>query len=80
MKIHDRRLEELERITAQCMQAVRTNDTGMLQYELDSTQISKHALEPPRSAPRRPPSWSKRSKRRRYGSSVPTHLLDLMRG
>ncbi len=34
LKIHDGRLEEFKRVASQCMQVVRTRDTGTLQYEL----------------------------------------------
>ena len=32
--IHDGRLEEFKRLSAQCMEIVRTRDTGTLQYEI----------------------------------------------
>ena len=34
LKIHDGKLEEFKRVASQCMQVVRTKDTGTLQYEL----------------------------------------------
>jgi len=34
LKIHDGKLEEFKRAASQCMQVVRTKDTGTLQYEL----------------------------------------------
>jgi len=34
LKIHDGQLEEFKRVVSQCMQVVRTRDTGTLQYEL----------------------------------------------
>ena len=34
LKIHAGKLEEFKRVAAQCMQVVRTKDTGTLQYEL----------------------------------------------
>src|SRR4029077_14614938 len=34
LKIHDGKLEEFKRVASQCMQVVRTRDTGTLQYEL----------------------------------------------
>jgi quinol monooxygenase YgiN len=34
LKIHPGKLEEFKRLIAQCMQSVRTRDTGTLQYEL----------------------------------------------
>jgi len=34
LKIHDGKLEEFKRVVSQCMQVVRTRDTGTLQYEL----------------------------------------------
>ncbi len=33
-KIHEGKLEEFKRLSAQCMEIVRTRDTGMLQYEI----------------------------------------------
>jgi quinol monooxygenase YgiN len=33
-KIHDGKLEEFKRMSAQCMEIVRTKDTGTLQYEI----------------------------------------------
>ena len=33
-KIHEGRLEEFKRLSAQCMEIVRTKDTGTLQYEI----------------------------------------------
>ena len=33
-KIHEGKLEEFERLSAQCMEIVRTKDTGTLQYEI----------------------------------------------
>jgi len=32
-KIHEGKLEEFKRLSAQCMEIVRTNDTGTLQYK-----------------------------------------------
>jgi len=34
LKIYDGKLEEFKRLQSQCMQVVRTKDTGTLQYEL----------------------------------------------
>ncbi len=34
LQIHDGKLEEFKRVASQCMQVVRTKDTGTLQYEL----------------------------------------------
>ena len=34
LKIHDGKLEEFKRAASQCMQVVRTKDTGTLRYEL----------------------------------------------
>jgi quinol monooxygenase YgiN len=34
LKIHAGKLEEFKRVTSQCMQLVRTKDTGTLQFEL----------------------------------------------
>ena len=33
-KIHEGKLEEFKRLSAQCMEIVRTKDTGTLQYEI----------------------------------------------
>ncbi len=33
-KIHESKLEEFKRLSAQCMEIVRTRDTGTLQYEI----------------------------------------------
>jgi quinol monooxygenase YgiN len=33
-KFHDGKLEEFKRLSAQCMEIVRTKDTGTLQYEI----------------------------------------------
>jgi quinol monooxygenase YgiN len=33
-KIHESKLEEFKRLSAQCMEIVRTKDTGTLQYEI----------------------------------------------
>ena len=33
-KIHQGKLEEFKRLSAQCMEIVRTKDTGTLQYEI----------------------------------------------
>jgi quinol monooxygenase YgiN len=33
-KIHEGKLEEFKRLSAQCMEIVRTKDTGMLQYDI----------------------------------------------
>jgi quinol monooxygenase YgiN len=33
-KIHEGKLEEFKRLSAQCMEIVRTTDTGTLQYEI----------------------------------------------
>jgi quinol monooxygenase YgiN len=33
-KFHDGKLEEFKRLSAQCMEIVRTQDTGTLQYEI----------------------------------------------
>jgi quinol monooxygenase YgiN len=33
-KIHEGELEEFKRLSAQCMEIVRTKDTGTLQYEI----------------------------------------------
>jgi quinol monooxygenase YgiN len=33
-KIHEGKLEEFKRLSAQCMEIVRTKDTGALQYEI----------------------------------------------
>ena len=33
-KFHEGKLEEFERLSAQCMEIVRTKDTGTLQYDL----------------------------------------------
>jgi quinol monooxygenase YgiN len=33
-KIHEGKLEEFKRLCAQCMEIVRTRDTGTLQYEI----------------------------------------------
>jgi len=33
-KIHDGKLEEFKRLSAQCMEIVRTRDTGTLQYNI----------------------------------------------
>ena len=33
-KIHEGKLEEFKRLSAQCMEIVRTNDTGTLQYDI----------------------------------------------
>jgi len=42
LRIHDGKLDEFRRFAAQCVELVRTNDTGTLQYELyfngDSTE------------------------------------------
>ncbi|AYC32985.1 hypothetical protein D3880_11660 [Pseudomonas cavernae] len=34
LKIHDGKLEEFKQVASQCMEVVRTKDTGTLQYEL----------------------------------------------
>jgi quinol monooxygenase YgiN len=34
LQIHDGKLEAFKRVASQCMQVVRTKDTGTLQYEL----------------------------------------------
>ena len=34
LQIHGGKLEEFKRVASQCMQVVRTKDTGTLQYEL----------------------------------------------
>jgi quinol monooxygenase YgiN len=34
IKIHDGKLDEFKRVSAQCMDLVRTKDTGTVQYEL----------------------------------------------
>jgi quinol monooxygenase YgiN len=34
IKFHEGKLEEFKRVAAQCMEIVRTNDTGTLQYEI----------------------------------------------
>ncbi len=33
-RFHEGKLEEFKRLSAQCMEIVRTNDTGTLQYEI----------------------------------------------
>jgi quinol monooxygenase YgiN len=33
LKIHDGKLEEFKRLAAECMESVRTKDTGTLQYD-----------------------------------------------
>jgi quinol monooxygenase YgiN len=33
-KIHESKLEDFKRLSAQCMEIVRTKDTGTLQYEI----------------------------------------------
>jgi quinol monooxygenase YgiN len=33
-KFHEGKVEEYKRLSAQCMEIVRTKDTGMLQYEI----------------------------------------------
>ena len=33
LKIHDGKLEDFKRLSSQCMELVRTKDTGTLQYE-----------------------------------------------
>lgn len=33
LKIHDGKLEQFKKVAAQCMEVVRTKDTGTLQYE-----------------------------------------------
>ena len=34
IKFHESKLEEFKRLTAQCMEVVRTKDTGTLQYDI----------------------------------------------
>ena len=34
LKIHEGKLEEFKRLSAQCMEIVRTKDTGTLQYDI----------------------------------------------
>jgi quinol monooxygenase YgiN len=47
LQIHDGKLEEFKRVASQCMQVVRTKDTGTLQYELyfDEDQTECIVLE-----------------------------------
>jgi quinol monooxygenase YgiN len=44
LKIHDGKLEEFKRVAAQCMEVVRTKDTGTLQYELYFNQDQTECL------------------------------------
>jgi quinol monooxygenase YgiN len=52
LKIHDGKLEEFKRVASQCMQVVRTKDTGTLQYELyfNEDQTERLVLERYRDA------------------------------
>jgi len=52
LKIHDGKLEEFKRVASQCMQVVRTNDTGTLQYEFyfNEDQTERLVLERYRDA------------------------------
>ena len=47
LKIRDGKLEEFKRIASQCMQVVRTKDTGTLQYEsyFNEDQTERLVLE-----------------------------------
>src|SRR5882762_10871401 len=47
LQIHDGKLEEFKRVASQCMQVVRTKDTGTLQYELyfNEDQLSASSLK-----------------------------------
>ena len=44
LKIHDGKLEEFKRVASQCMEVVRTKDTGTLQYELYFNQDQTECL------------------------------------
>lgn len=44
LKIHPGKLEEFKRVTAKCMESVRTKDTGTLQYEMYINQDQTEGL------------------------------------
>lgn len=44
LKIHDGKLEEFKRVSAQCMEVVKTKDSGTLQYELYFNQDQTECL------------------------------------
>src|SRR5471032_1315107 len=44
LKIHDGKLEEFKRVASQCMQVVRTKDTGTLQYEMNLNKEETECL------------------------------------
>jgi|SoiMethySBSTD1v2_1073268.scaffolds.fasta_scaffold293926_2 quinol monooxygenase YgiN len=44
LKIHDGKLEEFKRVASQCMEVIRTKDTGTLQYDLNLNKDETECL------------------------------------
>jgi quinol monooxygenase YgiN len=44
LKIRDGKLEEFKRVAAQCMQVIRTKDTGTLQYDMNLNKDETECL------------------------------------
>jgi quinol monooxygenase YgiN len=43
-KFHEGKVEEFKRLSAQCMEIVRTRDTGTLQYEIYLNEDQSEAM------------------------------------
>ena len=77
-KFDDGKLEEFKRLSAQCMQIVRTKDTGTLQYEIYVNDDQSECIVLERYKNSRGAHTARRERRGSHGGD-PGHELGLRR-